>query len=607
MRHKIIPMLLTSVLFIVMFAFITPLGHAVEWSPEMRLTWDYEIDALPSITQTSDGRIWVVWQSYRTGNYEVFYKVYNASSVHPWSPDTRLTNDTATDYMASIMQAQDGKIWVAWVSNRMGNDEIHYKTYDGSTWSAVERLTTNSSRDRYPSIMQAINGTIWVVWATNRNGNYEIYYKTSSDNGETWREERLTNYTGRDWQPSVMQAADERIWVVWSRNGGDDNIYYTVYNGTSWSPEDTVTTDPDGDSYPSLMQAADGAIWVVWDSDRSLGYNVDLYYNIYNGSWLGDTRLTSDGDFDSGPSILQAIDGTIWIAWYSSRTGMDIYYMTDSIPDENDVAIFSVAPDSATVAQGENASIEVVAQNKGTLTQTFQVSCYANLTLIGVKTIQVTPGQLYPTAFIWNTTSATPGPYVLWGEASTVAGETYTDDNLYTDGIVTILFHDVAVENVTTSQTIAHKGYTVVDIYVDVRNEGDFSETFQVTAYYDGTAISTYMVTNLASKDGITLIFHWNTGVPYSNYTISAKASQVPGEFDLADNSRTDGNVFVTVPGDVNGDGAVNDLDLSGIDNKYGDTPSTSQNWDPACDINGDGVVDVFDLFINAKNYGNTT
>jgi hypothetical protein len=36
-------------------------------------------DWSPSITQTSDGRIWVVWHSLRTGNADLFYKTYNGT------------------------------------------------------------------------------------------------------------------------------------------------------------------------------------------------------------------------------------------------------------------------------------------------------------------------------------------------------------------------------------------------------------------------------------------------------------------------------------------------------------------------------------------------
>jgi len=451
--------------------------------------------------------------------------------------------------------------------------------------------------------MQTTNGTIWVVWSSKRTGDFEIYYKTSSNNGETWTQERLTTYPGvRDGHPSIMEAADGRIWVTWERSS---DIFYTIYNGTAWSSEQTVTTDPDGDWQPSIMQANSG-VWVAWSSDRSPGWNADIYYNIYNGSWSGDTRLTTDEAGDEGPSILQAMDDTIWIAWYSNRglpINTDIYYTTDSIPDENDVSIFYVSPQTPTVTQGKNATIEVVAQNKGTNPQTFQVSCYANSTLIGTRTVPVDPGQLNQTNFQWNTTNAAVGTYILRGEASAVLGETYTEDNTYEDGTIDVLTHDVAVLNVWPSQTVAHRGYTTVYVYVEVKNEGNFTESFSVTAFYDHTAINTYGIVNMAPNTSMILTYFPSKYLLYGNYTLKAIASPVPDELDLADNSFTDDTVRVTIPGDVDGNGVVNGSDLFEMDNAYGSSPS-EPSWDANCDTNTDNIVDVYDLYLTGKNYG---
>lgn len=601
MRHKIVSMISTLTMFLCVFASVIPLGQAVQWSPEMRLTWDYEVDASPSITQTTEGNIWIVWHSYRNGNAEIFYKVYNGSLVHPWSSDTRLTNDTNNDVKPSIMQALDGTIWIVWRSDRAGNDDIYYKTYNGSTWSSDEPLTTDPSRDRDPSIMQTTNGTIWVVWESNRTGDFEIYYKTSSNNGETWTQKRLTTYPSvNDQQPSVMQATDGRIWIVWVRNF---DIFYTIYNGTAWSPEETITTDPDGDWEPSIMQAKNG-VWVVWSSDRSLGWNTDLYYNIYDGSWSGDTRLTTDEATDAGPSILQAVDDTIWIAWYSTRAyNMDIYYKTNSTVPENDVSVFSVSHNTLNVTQGKNATIEVVAQNKGTNAQTFQVMCYANSTLIGTRTVSLDPGQLNQTNFQWNTTNAAVGTYILKGEVSPVPGETYLEDNTYEDGTIDVLTHDVAVLNVWPSQTVAHRGYTTVYVYVEIRNEGNFTESFGVTAYYDHTAINTYVIRDMAPNTATILTYPLSKYLTYGNYTLSAKASPVPDELDLTDNSFTDDTVKMTIPGDVDGNGVVNNSDLSKMSEAYGSSPP-EPNWYANCDTNNDDMIDIYDLSLIGKNYG---
>jgi len=103
----------------------------------------------------------------------------------------------------------------------------------------------------------------------------------------------------------------------------------------------------------------------------------------------------------------------------------------------HDVAIISVTA-SAEVYVGEIASITVVAKNKGTTVETFNVIAYYN-DIIGTKTAyNLLPGAEVTLTFSWNTTGITPGDYTISAEASVVPGETKTGDNTLTNGIVKV-------------------------------------------------------------------------------------------------------------------------------------------------------------------------
>lgn len=60
---------------------------------------------------------------------------------------------------------------------------------------------------------------------------------------------------------------------------------------------------------------------------------------------------------------------------------------------------------------------------------------------------------------------------------------------------------------------------------------------------------------------------------------------------------------FLQFPGDVNGDGTVNALDLALLSHSYGSIPN-AERWNPSCDFNNDSKVDVLDLYRLGKNYG---
>ena len=115
--------------------------------------------------------------------------------------------------------------------------------------------------------------------------------------------------------------------------------------------------------------------------------------------------------------------------------------------------------------------------------------------------------------------------------------------------LVLAVVHDVAVVDVTPSKTVVGQNYSML-INVTVENQGDSSETFNVTAYYGNETLTPEQ---------------WET--------------------------------FWSM-GDVNRDGYINDIDASLI----AAYPSPTQC--PWADLNQDGVVDVLDLMIVSINYG---
>jgi len=179
------------------------------------------------------------------------------------------------------------------------------------------------------------------------------------------------------------------------------------------------------------------------------------------------------------------------------------------------------------------------------------------------------------------------------------------------DGTVHVLLHDVAILNITSSKTIVGQGLNT-KINITVENHGETSETFNITIYANTTIIDTITNITLTNGTSTTLTLTWNTtGIAKGNYTITAKATPIPYETDMEDNTLIDGWVFITIPGDINADQKVNILDCIILANHFGHTngnghaPSTKE-W-MAClnsDINNDNRVNILDCIILAGHFG---
>jgi hypothetical protein len=163
--------------------------------------------------------------------------------------------------------------------------------------------------------------------------------------------------------------------------------------------------------------------------------------------------------------------------------------------------------------------------------------------------------------------------------------------------------HDVAVTDIALSKTIIGQGFVML-INVTVQNQGNFTETFNVTSYANATIIQTQTVNDLASGDSAMVTFEWNTTeIPLDNYTISAVADVVTEETNLDNNAYSNGDVLVTIPGDVDGDRMVDIRDLFLISNAYDSTP-IGPHWNPNADINSDQTIDASDITIICAHWG---
>lgn len=100
------------------------------------------------------------------------------------------------------------------------------------------------------------------------------------------------------------------------------NLLNPVHGTTAWSSPTLVDTHSGLDILPSSLQASNGTLWVAWQSTRnnqSTG-RTDIIYKTYtNGVWSSDHNLTNSG-WNSGPSLVQLSNGTI-LAFWSIKSG----------------------------------------------------------------------------------------------------------------------------------------------------------------------------------------------------------------------------------------------------------------------------------------------
>jgi hypothetical protein len=104
----------------------------------------------------------------------------------------------------------------------------------------------------------------------------------------------------------------------------------------------------------------------------------------------------------------------------------------------HDVAATSVASPETVVGQGFSANINVTAANHGDLTETLNITVYANTTSIASQNVTLLTGRSTIVSFTWNTTGFAYGNYTISAYAWPVPGEINTADNNFTGGTVEV-------------------------------------------------------------------------------------------------------------------------------------------------------------------------
>jgi hypothetical protein len=170
---------------------------------------------------------------------------------------------------------------------------------------------------------------------------------------------------------------------------------------------------------------------------------------------------------------------------------------------------------------------------------------------------------------------------------------------------------DIGITNVTTYpalKTVVGRGSTV-HINLKVLNYGMSSHVATLAAQANAAFVAA-QATTLASHNLATITLIWNTTeFIKGSYTISGYAEPLQGETDTSDNTRADGIVLVTIPGDVNGDHKVRVDDVLAValrfGTNYGGPPnSNGYSYDPNCDVNDDLKIRVDDVLTAATQFG---
>jgi hypothetical protein len=144
--------------------------RGLSWTDPVRLTNNAGTSQSPSVS-ARDSLVHLVWEDDRCGLGEIFY-LRSTDMGATWEPETRLTDDTASSQFPSVA-AGEGAVHVVWQDYRDGNYELYYKR-------EADLTALSATGEVRPVVVLSAMPNPFVSWTRVRGGERERFIVTDA-------------------------------------------------------------------------------------------------------------------------------------------------------------------------------------------------------------------------------------------------------------------------------------------------------------------------------------------------------------------------------------------------------------------------------------------
>ncbi len=246
-----------------------------------------------------------------------------------------------SDRFPSLACADDGKMYLAFTTNRAGTQDVYLRVFDGQKWLPDQPIAATDADEFDAAVLVDKQNRPWVSWTSNAAGpQYNIFAVCAAESSPQKTHPQVTRSLPKNGTMHARMALDSngRIWITYYQwewifgRSRDKEVYARYLNGNRWSdeihisPEDILPADDHTD--PVIAPFGNGVV-IGWSWDfhhvpENHGYSqVPQEPSIFlrtlePGPKLNRARPVSGPHVNTRPAIVVGPDGKVVCAWESA-------------------------------------------------------------------------------------------------------------------------------------------------------------------------------------------------------------------------------------------------------------------------------------------------
>ena len=302
-------------------------------------------------------------------NWDLFAATLDGSR---WSQVERLTTEAGPDINHRLKRDLRGRLWLVWQGFRSGRSDIFLKYLDNGRWSQTYTVSDDPGNKWYPDIAVDSKGAAWIAWDTYRNDSYDVLLR-SFHNGQFGAIETVAATPESEANAAITVDKQDRPWIAYDQMGvgwGKDQgaairqnqpgialnrkrqvrIVVRTANGfqqPSEEPSESMPADnQENNELSRLYTDRDGRIWIEyrhkterpatwtrpWQVQTEQVQNMSAvrgfwqtYVTYYQGSsWIPSTQMPDSKDrISSNADLAPASNGQMWMVWHTDNRAED--------------------------------------------------------------------------------------------------------------------------------------------------------------------------------------------------------------------------------------------------------------------------------------------